>query len=132
MNALLGGETDVGFPGVNSVGPMLRTGKLRALAVSTKKRSSALPDIPTLDSLYPGIDIDNWFVVFAPLKTPAAIITRVHGELVKALGGADVKAFMAREGIDPVGSSPAEAAEFVRREVDKFARVVKAAGIKAE
>ena len=132
MTALLGGETDLGFPGVNSVIPMLRTGKLRALAVSTKKRSSVLPDIPTLDSLYPGIDIDNWFVLFAPLKTPAAIITRVHSEVIKALGGTDIKAFMAREGIDPVGSSPAEAAEFVRREVDKFAKVVKAAGIKAE
>jgi tripartite-type tricarboxylate transporter receptor subunit TctC len=132
MTALLGGETDVGFPGVNSVIPILRTGKLRALAVTTKKRSSVLPDIPTLDSIYPGIDIDNWFVLFAPLKTPAAVITRVHAEVTKALSGADIRTFMTREGIDPVGSSPTEAAEFIRREVDKFAKVVKAAGIKAE
>jgi len=131
-NALLGGETDVGFPGVSSVQSILRSGKLRALAVSTKRRSAALPDLPTLDSIYPGVDVDQWFVLFVPAKTPANIVTRLHAEAVKALQHPDVKNFMVRDGIDVVASTPAQATEFVRHEVDKFAKVVKAAGIKAE
>src|SRR3954471_20508570 len=66
MNALLSGEVEVAFPGVNSVAPLLRAGKLRPLAVSTLKRSSVFPDLPTLDSIYPGIDVDQWFLFFAP------------------------------------------------------------------
>lgn len=132
MNALLGGETDVGFPGVSSVQSILRSGKLRALAVSTKQRSSALPDLPTLDSIYPGVDVDQWFVLFAPAKTPANVIARVHAETTKALQHPEVKNFMTRDGIDAVSSTPAQATEFVRREVEKFAKVVKAAAIKAE
>lgn len=132
MNAVLGGETDVAFPGVSSVQSILKSGKLRPLAVSTKRPSSALPDLPTLDSIYPGVDVDQWFVLFAPAKTPAAVITRVHAEAIKALQHADVKGFMGRDGIDSIASSPTQASEFVRREVEKFAKVVKAAGIKAE
>ena len=132
MNALLSGEVEIAFPGVNSVGPLLRAGKLRPLAVSTLRRSSALPDLPTLDSIYPGIDVDQWFLLFAPAGTPATIVARLNAEVVKSLQHPDVKAFMAREGIDVVGSSPAEAAVFFEREIGKFAAIVKIAGGKAE
>ncbi len=132
LNALISGEVEVAFPGVNSVGPMLRAGKVRALAVSTSHRSAAMPDLPTLDSIYPGIDIDQWFLLFAPAGTSGAIIARLNSETVKILQHPEVKAFMAREGIDPVGSSPSEAAAFFEREIIKFANVVKIAGVKAE
>jgi len=132
MNALLGGEVEVAFPGVNSVAPLLRAGKLRALAVSTVRRSSAMPELPTLDSIYPGIDVDQWFLLLAPAGTPAAIVARLNAEVVKSLQHPDGKAFMVREGIDPVGSSPAEAAAFFEREIVKFAGIMKIAGVKAE
>lgn len=132
MNALLSGEVEVAFPGVNSVGPLLRAGKLRPLAVSTLRRSSVLPDMPTLDSIYPGIDVDQWFLLFAPAGTPAAIVARLNTEVVKSLQHPDVKVFLAREGIEAVGNSPAEAAAFFEREIVKFAAIVKIAGVKAE
>jgi tripartite-type tricarboxylate transporter receptor subunit TctC len=132
VNALMGGETEMAFPGVNSASPFLRAGRLRALAVTTKKRSSVLPDVPPLDSMYPGFDISNWFVSFVPAGTPAAIVTRLHAEMIKAMQHPDVKSFMAREGADAVGTTPAEAAAFVAREVEQLGKVIKAAGVKAD
>ena len=132
INALLSGEVEVAFPGVNSVLPMLRAAKVRALAVSTTRRSAVLPDLPTLDSIYPGIDVDQWFLMFAPAGTPGAIVARLNAETVKGMQHPDVKAFMLREGIDPVGSSPADAAIFFEREIGKFANIVKIAGVKGE
>lgn len=132
MNALLSGEVEVAFPGVNSVGPLLRAGKLRPLAVSTLRRSSALPDLPTLDSIYPGIDVDQWFLLFTPAGTPPATVARLNAEVAKGLQHPDVKAFLAREGIEAVGSSPAEAAAFFEREIAKFAGIMKVAGVKPE
>jgi tripartite-type tricarboxylate transporter receptor subunit TctC len=132
LNALLSGEVDVAFPGVNSVGPLLRANKVRSLAVTTKRRSSAVPDLPTLDSMYPGFEIDQWFLLLVPAGAPAAIVSRLNAEAVKSLQHPDMKTFMSREGIEPVGSSPAEAAAFLNREVDKFAGIVKAAGVKPE
>ncbi len=132
MTALLSGEVEIGFPAVISVQPHLRSGKLRALAVTTKRRSSVLPDAPTLDSIYPGFDIDNWFALFAPAGTPAAVVNRIYAEVVKALQHPESQAFMTSEGAEPVGSSPAEFAAFFAREVDKYAQIVKLAGIKPE
>ena len=132
INALISGEVEMAFPGVNSVMPMLRAGKVRALAVSTTRRSSALPDLPTLDSIYPGIDVDQWFILFAPAGMPGAIIARLNAETAKGLQNPDVKAFMAREGIDAVGSSPVQAAAFFEREIGKFAGIVKIAGVKPD
>lgn len=132
MNALLSGEVDVAFPGANSVRPLLRSAKLRALAVTTKRKSSVLPDLPTLDSLYPGFEIDQWFLLLAPAGTSAAVINRLNSEVVKSLQHPEMKTFMSREGVEPVGSAPADAAAFLNREVDKFGKIVKAAGVKPE
>jgi tripartite-type tricarboxylate transporter receptor subunit TctC len=132
VNALMGGETEMAFPGVNSAAPFLRAGKVRGIAVTTRKRSAALPDVPTLDSIYPGFDISNWFVLFAPAAAQPAIITRLHAETLKAMQHPDMKSFMAREGADPVGSTPTEAAAFVAREVEMLGKIIKAASVKAE
>lgn len=132
VNALMGGETEMAFPGVNSAAPFLRAGRLRALAVTTRKRSSVLPEVPTLDSMYPGFDISNWFVAFVPSGTPTAIVTRLHAETLKAMQHPDMKSFMAREGADAVGSTPAEASTFLAREVEQLGKVIKAAGVKAD
>jgi len=132
MTSLLSGEVEMGFPAVISVQPHIRSGKLRALAVTTKRKSSVLPDVPTLDATYPGFDIDNWFALFAPAGTPAAIVNRIYSEVVKALEHAESKAFMRNEGAEPVGSSPADFAAFVAREIEKYARIVKLSGAKPD
>ncbi len=132
LTALLSGEVELGFPAVISVQPHLRSGRLRALAVTTKRQSSALPDVPTLDAIYPGFDIDNWFALFAPTGTPAAIVNRIHAEVVKGLQHAESKAFMKNEGAEPVGSSPAEFAAFFAREIEKYAKIVKLSGARPD
>lgn len=132
MTAVLGGEVEIAFPAVISARPHVLSGKLRGLAVTTKQKSSVLPQLPTLDSMYPGFDIYNWFVLFAPAKTPQAIVTRLHAEVVKALQHPEVKAFMERDGADAVGSSPAEVTAFINQEVEKFAKIIRSAGVKLE
>jgi tripartite-type tricarboxylate transporter receptor subunit TctC len=132
MTAILGGEVEVAFPAVISGRPHILNGRLRGLAVTTRNKSSVLPDLPTLDSMYPGFDIYNWFVVFAPAKTPQAIVNRLHGEIVKALQHPEVKTFMSREGAEAVGSSPAEVATFINQEVEKFAKIIRSAGVTPE
>jgi tripartite-type tricarboxylate transporter receptor subunit TctC len=110
----------------------LRAGKLRPLAVTT--RAPVIDPARPADARFdlPGIDVDQWFLFFAPTGTPAAIVARLNAEVAKGLQHPDVKAFLAREGIDAVGSSPAEAAAFYEREIAKFAGIMKIAGIKAE
>ncbi|MEO7729119.1 MAG: tripartite tricarboxylate transporter substrate binding protein [Burkholderiales bacterium] len=132
LTSLLSGEVEMGFPAVISVQPHIRSGKLRALAVTTIRKSSALPDVPTLDSMYPGFDIDNWFALFAPAGTSPAIVNRIHAEVVKGLQHTESKAFMKNEGAEPVASSPTEFAAFVAREIDKYAKIVKLSGAKPE
>ena len=132
MTALLGGEVEIGFPAVISAAPQIRNNRIRGLAVTTKQKSSVLPELPTLDSMYPGFDINNWFMLFAPAGTPQAIVGRLHAEVVKSLQHPDVKTFMVREGADVVGNSPAEAAAFVSQEVEKFAKIIRSAGITPE
>ena len=132
VTSLLSGEVEVEFQASTSVLPYIRAGKLRALAVATRQRIAALPDTPTLDSIYPGLEIDQWYVVFTPAGTPAVIVNRLHAELVKALQHADVKTWMQRENSEPVGSSPAEAAALLKAEIEKYAKIVKASGATPE
>jgi len=132
MTALLGGQVEVAFPSTLSAQPQIRTGKLRGLAVTTKQPAASLPELPTLDSVWPGIDIDNWFMVFVPAGTSAAIVNRLHSETIKGLQHQDMKTYMTREGAEAVGSSPPEAAKFFLREVEKYGKIVKAAQIKPD
>jgi tripartite-type tricarboxylate transporter receptor subunit TctC len=132
MISLVGGEMDMGLPAVTSARPHVAAGRLRGLAVTTKRRSSVLPDLPTLDSMYPGFDIDNWFALFAPAGTPQIVVTRIQAEVVKGLQHADMKSFMTREGAEPVGNTTAEFAAFFRSEIEKYAKIVKASGAKPE
>jgi len=132
MSAQISGEVELGFSVVISAQPHLRSGKLRALAVTTRRKSSALPELPTVDSVYPGFDIDNWYGFFGPAGTPAAIVTRIQADVTRSLQHPDVKAFMQREGAEAVGSSTAEFTAFVSREIDKYAKIVKSSGAKPD
>jgi tripartite-type tricarboxylate transporter receptor subunit TctC len=129
--ALISGEVEIGTPAVTSARPHIASGKMRGLAVTTQRKSSVLPGLPTVDSIYPGFDIDNWFALWAPGGTPQAIISQIHAEAVKSLQHQDLKNFMQREGAEPVGNTSAEFAAHINREIEKYARIIKLSGAKA-
>jgi len=106
---------------------------VRALAVTTAKRSELAPELPTVaESGLPGFDINTWFGVFAPGGTPAPIVDRLHDELAHALADPDVRAAMVKLGAEPVGSTPAQFAAYIRSEAAKYARVIKASGARVD
>jgi tripartite-type tricarboxylate transporter receptor subunit TctC len=130
--ALISGEVDFSFAGALTSMPHLRAGKIKALAVTTPKPSPLVPDAPPLTTLYPGFESTNWYAVFAPAGTPAPIVNRISAEIAKAIQLPDVREFMAREGADAVGSTPQEFAAFFKNEVDRYARVIQTANIRAD
>jgi tripartite-type tricarboxylate transporter receptor subunit TctC len=130
--ALISGEIDYIFATAPSIMPHLNSGKAKALAVTTPKRSSALPDLPTMNSIYPGFESDNWYAMFYPRGTPRPIVDRVNAEIRKALGTPEIKAFMPREALDPVASSPEELSALLKREIEKYARVIQLANIRLD
>ena len=130
--AVLSGEVDIAFPPVLSAQPFLKSGKIRILAVTTANRSSVLPDVPTLKSYYPEFEPDNWYAFFVPAGTPKEIVAKLNSEIIRALKSPDVIAYMKHDGADPVGSSPAELAAYFRREVAKYAKLIKTANIQVE
>jgi tripartite-type tricarboxylate transporter receptor subunit TctC len=127
---LMSGETDFLFATAPSAAPHIRAGRVRALAVTTEKTSSAFPDLPTVASSLPGFTSDNWYAMFVPRGTPKPIIDSIRSEIVKALTSKTVAQFMANEGLDPVGSTPEELSALLRREIAKYAKVIQVADIK--
>jgi len=130
--ALISGELDYGFVTAPSIMPHLRSGKARGLAVTSSERSSALPDLPTMNSIYPGFESGNWYAMFYPKGTPRAIVDRLNEEIRKALNTPEVKAFFPREALDPIASSPEELAALLNREIVKYANVIRLANIRVE
>lgn len=130
--ALISGEIDYIFATAPSIMPHIKTGKAKAIAVTTPKRSSALPDLPTMNSVYPGFESDNWYAMFYPKGTPRPIIDKVNDEIRKALQTQEIKTFMPREALDPVASTPEELGALLQREIPKYAKVIQAANIRVE
>ena len=127
---LLGGQVAMSFDTVTPVLPHIQAGKLRPLAVTTAKRSSALPDVPTLDEVgLKGFDIGTWFGVLAPAGTPKDVQARLASEMVKIIHSPEFKAQMAKIGAEPVGNSQQEMARQIAEETDKFAKLVKDSNI---
>jgi tripartite-type tricarboxylate transporter receptor subunit TctC len=130
--ALISGEVDFIFTGSVQAMPLLRSQRARALAVTSLKQSSALPGVPTMDSVYSGFNSANWYGMLAPAGTPAAIINRLHAEIVAALKTQEIRDFITNDGAEPVGSSPQEFAAYLRSEIERYTKVVKAANLKLE
>ncbi len=130
--AQISGETDFTFATALAAQPFIKTGKVRPLAVTTAKKSSAFPDLPTMNSIYPDFESDNWYAMFFPKGTPKDIVAKLNGEIVKALKSPDVNDFIRKEGGEPVGSTPEELTAYFKREVEKYAKVIKAANIRAD
>lgn len=133
VNGLLAGEIQVMFAPIVAVLPQVKAGRLRALAVTSMARSAAAPELPTLaESGLTGYEISSWFGLFVPTNTPASTIDRLYRETAKALKSADVRERFAKEGAEPVGSSPAEFSSYVRAEYAKYAKIVKDTGVKVD
>jgi tripartite-type tricarboxylate transporter receptor subunit TctC len=132
--ATLGGQVQALFGSMPAVLPHAKSGKLRPLAVGTSKRSPALPDTPTVaESGYPGFEVSLWLGFFAPRGTPAPIVNRLHSELVKIVLSPDMKEQFERNGAESAhNASNIELQRLVRSEIDKYAKVLKAANIKLD
>ena len=110
--------------------PHIKSGRLRAIAVTTAKRQALLPDLPAVSEALPGYGVSNWNGIFLPAKTPAAIAERLFSEVKKALASAEVKRRQNNAGIEPVGSaSRAEFVQFIREDIGRWTKIVKDAGI---
>jgi tripartite-type tricarboxylate transporter receptor subunit TctC len=130
---VLAGQVPVMTPAVPTALPYIKSGRLRALGVSGARRSSAAPDIPTIaEAGVPGYEATQWFGLLAPAATPRAIVDRWHKETVRSLKAPEVRDRLIADGEDPVGSTPEEFAAYIRSETIKWAKVVKAVGLKPE
>jgi tripartite-type tricarboxylate transporter receptor subunit TctC len=130
---LLGGQITMSFDTVTPVLPHIKAGKLRALAVTTAKRSSALPDVPTLDEAgLKGFNIGTWFGVLAPAATPKDIVARLNSEMVKIIQSPEFRKRMGEIGAEPIGDSTEQMAAQIKSETDKFAKLVKEAKVTIE
>jgi len=130
--ALLTGQADMSFIAAFIATPHIKGGRIRGLAVSTKRRAPSLPDLPTLDSMYPGFETDNWFALFAPRGTPQAIVQQLHADLVKAMQHTTIAGYIEREGGYPIGNTPREFEDVLAREIEKYAKVIRASGARAD
>ena len=130
---LMGGQVDATFTGSPVVLPHVRSGQLRALAVSSTKRLPSLPDVPTVaESGFPGFDADQWYGVVAPAGTPAAVVARLNAEINKALQNPQVAQQLDGEGAVPVPGSPQAFGDLIAREIPRWAKVVRAGNVRAD
>ena len=131
MISVAAGDTQIAFTTIPSALPFIKSGKVNAIGVSTKKPSAVLPNVPAVATVVPGFDTDNWYGLFAPAATPVAIVQRVNAEVLQALKAQDVRDVLVREGSEPIGSSPQQFAAYFAAEIAKYAKVVKASGATA-
>ena len=130
LNDLLPGRVDVMFNNIGAVLPLIQSGKLRGLAVTTAKRSPAIPELaPIAESGVPGFDVSSWYAIFAPIKTPPEIVRKMNADTVAALNYPVTKQRLEQLGVSVVGSTPEELGRYVKAEIDKWGPVIKDANI---
>ena len=133
LTALISGETQMMFGSMTSTLPFVKSGRLRAIAVTGAKRSLAAPDVPTVaEAAFPGFEAVTWYGLFVPAGTPAAIVSKLNAEVVKILRAPDFRDWLVAQGADPVGSTPDELAAFVKTELVKYAKIVKDSGMRPD
>lgn len=130
VTATAAGQVHFAIPALPTAAPHVKAGRLRLLAVTSAKRTPTMPDVPTVaESGVPEYTFDSWFGIFAPAGTPAPIIARLNGVIVKALGTPELREQLTRAGLDPEPSTPEEMGQILRADVAKWAKIIKSAGI---
>jgi tripartite-type tricarboxylate transporter receptor subunit TctC len=130
---LLGGQVSLMFPSMPAALPYVKAGKLRALGVTTSRRSSAAPDVPTIsESGLPGYESDTWYGVLAPAGTSREILTLLNTEIVKSLQTPDMRERLSRLGLEPAGTTPDQFFAYLKAETAKWGKVINEAGIRAD
>ena len=130
---LIGGHIDFYFGGISGALPHVKTGKIQALAVTSSRRSSQLPEVPTVaESALPGYDITTWFGLLAAAGTPSDIVKKLNSVIVSIVNEPELKSYLIGQGVEPVTNTPEQFSAYIRSEISKFAKIVKAAGIKPE
>jgi len=132
LNSLIAGEIQLLFATTGSVGPHVKSGRLRAVAVTSARASALVPELPTVASVVPGYELTQIQGVFAPSRTPAPIVKRFHQEIARVLGQTDVKEKFLALGTEPVGSSPEALSAAMKAEISRLGKVFKEAGIRPE
>jgi tripartite-type tricarboxylate transporter receptor subunit TctC len=130
LQDLVPGRVDSFFNNIAPIIPLMQQGQLRALAVTSAKRTPAAPDLPTLaEAALPGFDVTGWYAVFVPAKTPTAIVQKMHADTVATLSDPAIRGRLEQLGLFVAGTTPEELGQFLRSEMDKWGPVVKQAGI---
>lgn len=129
---LIAGQVMLGFEPPVSALPNIKSGRLKALAYTGSKRSAALPDVPTLSETYPGVEVFTWLGFWVPAKTPPAIVERLNKEIVAITHSPELAKLISDAGLDPIGSTSAEAAAAVEREAQAMSRLIKAKNIRID
>jgi len=132
LTAIMSGEVDMSYENSLIITPYIRSGRVRALAVTGATRSKLLPDLPTIAETLPGYNASGWYGLLAPAATPKPIIARLHVEAAKALHSPDIVAKLASQGAEPVGNTPEEFTAFIRSEISKWANLVTAAKMRTD
>jgi tripartite-type tricarboxylate transporter receptor subunit TctC len=132
ITAVISGDVQLTIVDSPPLMPQLASGRVRALAVTTAKRASAMPDLPAVAESLPGYEMALWIGMFAPAGTPRDVAAKLTAEVVRIVGLPDIREKLAGMGVEPLGNSSEETAEWIRREIARYGPVVKAAGIKAD
>jgi len=133
MAALLGGEVQMVFATAATAIPQIKAGKIRGLAVTTATRAGMLPDLPTIaEAALPGYEANNWYGLLAPAKTPRPIIDRLNAETVKILGSQNLRDIYFTQGLEPTPTTPEAFGVYIKSEIAKWSKLVKAAGVKPD
>jgi tripartite-type tricarboxylate transporter receptor subunit TctC len=130
---VMAGQIQMAIGALPGALPQIKAGQVRAIAVTTTTRSPSAPDIPTVaESGVPGYEASNWYGMLAPAATPAPIVTRLNGEIGRALQDAEIVESLRRQGLEPLPSTPDEFARYMKSEIAKWSKVIRAAGLQAE
>ena len=129
----VGGHVELIFSGIAAIMPQVKSGKLRALGVTSAQRSAILPSVPTIaEAGLAGYENTSWHGVLTPTGTPASVVVRVRDAVAKALESADVRERFSSQGAEPVGSTPEAFAKFLRADIARIGKLIKVAGVKVE
>ena len=129
---LISGQVQLMFSSIPTVAPHIETGKLRLLATGSTTRTRVMPDIPTLAETIPGFELVTWYGIFAPARTPDTVINRLHAEIVKVVSDRDLRERLTPLGLDTISMTPLELKRYTEQDLNRWARVIKNAGIKAD